>query len=38
MRGTGRLANEITLTGNVYPVDISQKPEAILEALKAGLD
>lgn len=37
MRGTGRLADEITLTGNVYPVDISQKPEAILENLKGRL-
>lgn len=37
MRGTGRLADEITLTGNVFPVDISQKPEAIVETLKSGL-
>lgn len=37
MRGTGRLADEITLTGNVFAVDISQKPEAILDALKIKL-
>ena len=37
MRGTGRVANEITLTGNVFSVDISQKPEVILETLRAKL-
>jgi hypothetical protein len=37
MRGTGRLADEITLTGKVFPIDISQKPEEILEILKAKL-
>jgi hypothetical protein len=37
MRGTGRMADEITLTGNVVAVDISKKPEEILEALKAKL-
>ena len=37
MRGTGRMADEITLTGNVVAVDISQKPEVILETLKAKL-
>ena len=37
MRGTGRMADEITLTGNVVAVDISQKPEVILEILKAKL-
>lgn len=37
MRGTGRMADEITLTGNVFPVDISEKPEAILETLKTKL-
>lgn len=37
MRGTGRLADEITLTGNVFSVDISQKPEAILETLRSRL-
>ena len=37
MRGTGRLADEITLSGSVFPVDISQKPEDILEYLKVRL-
>ena len=37
MRGTGRMADEITLTGNVIAVDISQKPEEILGALRAKL-
>ena len=37
MRGTGRMADEITLTGKIYPVDISQKPEKILVLLKAKL-
>ena len=37
MRGTGRLADEITLTGKVFPVDISQKPEEILAYLSAKL-
>jgi hypothetical protein len=37
MRGTGRLADEITLTGKVFPIDISQKPEEILEYLKTNL-
>ena len=37
MRGTGRLADEITLTGKVFPIDISQKPGEILEYLKAKL-
>jgi len=37
MRGTGRMADEITLTRNVISVDISQKPEVILEMLKAKL-
>jgi len=37
MRGTGRMADEITLTGNVFPVDISQKPKSILEFLKLKL-
>jgi len=34
MRGTGRMADEITVTGNVTPIDISQKPEEILKFLK----
>ena len=37
MRGTGRMADEITLTGKVFPVDISEKPDAILEYLKIRL-
>ena len=37
MRGTGRMADEITLTGNVVAVDISQKPEEILKLLKMKL-
>lgn len=37
MRGTGRLADEITLTGNVTAIDISQKPDVILETLKTKL-
>lgn len=37
IRGTGRLADEITLTGIVFPVDISEKPENILEYLKVRL-
>ena len=37
MRGTGRMADEITVTGNIIPVDISQKPEVILELLKSKL-
>jgi len=37
MRGTGRLADEITLTGNVVAVDISRKPGEILEILRAKL-
>lgn len=37
MRGTGRMADEITLTGNIAAVDISQKPETILETLRAKL-
>ena len=37
MRGTGRLADEITLTGRVVAIDISQKPDDILELLKNRL-
>lgn len=37
MRGTGRLADEITLTGNVTAIDISQKPDVILEMLKTKM-
>jgi len=37
MRGTGRLADEITLTSKVVAVDISQRPDDILEFLKIRL-
>lgn len=37
IRGTGRLADEITLTGNVFAIDVSQKPDEILEILKTKL-
>ncbi|MBC7875557.1 MAG: hypothetical protein H7Y59_00185 [Anaerolineales bacterium] len=37
MRGTGRLADEITITRKVIPVDISQKPDDILAMLRAEL-
>jgi hypothetical protein len=37
MRGTGRMADEITLTGKVFPVDVSQKPNEILDYLKLRL-
>lgn len=37
MRGTGRMADEIPLTGNVMAVDISQKPDEILGFLKTRL-
>lgn len=37
IRGTGRLADEITLTGNVFSVDVSQKPEEIFETLRTKL-
>ncbi len=37
MRGTGRMADEITLTGKVFPVDITQKADEILEYLKLRL-
>lgn len=37
MRGTGRLADEITLTGKVFAIDVSQKPEEIIEFLKSRL-
>lgn len=37
MRGTGRLADEIPLTGKVVAIDISQKPDEILEFLKIRL-
>ncbi|MBI3153718.1 MAG: hypothetical protein HYZ21_16430 [Chloroflexi bacterium] len=37
MRGTGRLADEITLTGKVIAIDTSRKAEEILEFLKSKL-
>jgi hypothetical protein len=37
IRGTGRLADEITLTGNVFPVNITQSPKYIYESLKTRL-
>ena len=37
MRGTGRLADEITLTRNIIAIDISKKPDEILETLKSKL-
>ena len=37
MRGTGRMADEIMLADKIIAVDISQKPEAILELLKRKL-
>jgi hypothetical protein len=37
MRGTGRMADEITLTGQVVAVDISQKLEDILAFLKSKI-
>lgn len=37
MRGTGRLADEITPSGNIMAVDISKTPDEILKLLKAGL-
>jgi hypothetical protein len=37
MRGTGRMADEITLTGKVFPVDVSEKSDKILEFLKTRL-
>ena len=37
MRGTGRMADEITLTGKVFPVDVSEKPDTILDYLRTRL-
>jgi hypothetical protein len=37
MRGTGRMADKITLGENIIPIDISQKPDVILEYLKLRL-
>ena len=37
MRGTGRMADEITIGNKIIAIDISQKPEDILELLKRRL-
>ena len=37
MRGTGRLADEITLTHKVTAIDIDEKPEKIMESLREKL-
>ncbi len=37
MRGTGRMADEITLGGEITAIDISEKPEDILEFLRRRL-
>jgi hypothetical protein len=37
MRGTGRMANRITLGGDISAIDISEKPDDILEFLKKRL-
>jgi hypothetical protein len=37
MRGTGRMADEITLGGDIMAIDISEKPGDILEFLRARL-
>jgi len=37
MRGTGRMANEITLGEKIIAIDVSQKPDDILEFLKFRL-
>lgn len=37
MRGTGRMADEITLSRNISAIDISKKAEEILEILRAKL-
>jgi hypothetical protein len=37
MRGTGRLADEITISRNIVAIDITQKPGEILEILKEKL-
>ena len=37
MRGTGRMADQITLGEKIIPVDISRKPDDILEFLKLRL-
>jgi CBS domain-containing protein len=37
MRGTGRMADEITITKNVVAVEVSRRPEEILKMLKEKL-
>lgn len=37
MRGTGRMADEITLQNKIIPIDVSKKPDGILEFLKTKL-
>ena len=37
MRGTGRMADEITLGGDIMAIDISEKSEEILEFLRSRL-
>ena len=37
MRGTGRMANRITLEGDIVAIDISERPEDILEFLRSRL-
>lgn len=37
MRGTGRMADEITITKNIIAIDISKKPEEILGTLRSRL-
>jgi hypothetical protein len=37
MRGTGRMADKITLGDHIIPIDVSEKPEEILEFLKSRL-
>ena len=37
MRGTGRMADEITIENKVMAIDVSQKPDEILEFLKTRL-
>ena len=37
MRGTGRMADEITITKNIVPIDISSKPGDILAILRQKL-
>jgi hypothetical protein len=37
MRGTGRMADNITLGDNIIAIDVSEKPDEILEYLKLRL-